>query len=53
MDIVEAMKRLHAQLIQVYLQYGDLSHPEVVKASQQLDQALNEFQRQTSATTRS
>lgn len=39
-DTVDLLKY---RLLQVYKQYGRLHHPEVVKVSQMLDQALNEL----------
>ncbi|WP_052487252.1 HD domain-containing phosphohydrolase [Gordoniibacillus kamchatkensis] len=44
LNMMEMLNRLRDRLVETYLQYGSLSHPEVVKASQNLDQALNEFQ---------
>jgi hypothetical protein len=44
MNVFETVNRLKVQLFQAYNLYGQLSHPEVVKISQQLDQALNELE---------
>lgn len=46
MNVIETVYRLKAQLLQVYIQYGILTHPEVVKVSQELDRALNELELQ-------
>jgi|GEM_PF-5365093 len=43
MSANEKVALLKNRLLQVYNMFGQLSHPEVVKVSQELDQALNEL----------
>ncbi|TVY08067.1 aspartyl-phosphate phosphatase Spo0E family protein [Paenibacillus cremeus] len=44
MNADEKVNWLKARLLQVYNRYGQLTHPEVVNISQQLDRALNELE---------
>ncbi|WP_276353280.1 aspartyl-phosphate phosphatase Spo0E family protein [Cohnella caldifontis] len=43
------VNNLKRQLIQTYRQFGQLTHPEVVRVSQLLDHALNELNGRPSA----
>lgn len=45
-NAAEIVNRLKLRLANIYSRYGKLTHPEVVKASQELDRAIVELIRQ-------